>query len=201
MNEIRRSKRSRKVVLTTLTAAGAAAVSGCGGADWSDNDAQGQVFSSVQECVSAGGDATECQAAYAQALADDPNSAPRFDARDVCEEEFGPGACQQRVASGGTGSVWMPLMAGFVIGNMIGDSDRRHYYAPLYRNRRSGTWYHGGSSYGPLSRGSGGSYAFSRSGFTRPTGAPPVYSRSTVASRGGFGGRSSSSWSGGSRGG
>ena len=54
-----------------------------------------------------------------------------------------------------TGSFWVPLLAGFVIGNAIGDVDldvdgrRRRRYAPLYRST-SGTWYHGGSSYGPL---------------------------------------------------
>lgn len=190
MNEVRKSKRSGRVVLTTLTAAGAVAISGCGSSDWSDNDAEGQVFSSVSECVAAGENRAECENAHSQARVDDSTSAPRFDSRDVCEQEFGANACEQRSDNGG--NFWVPLLAGFVIGNVISDVDidgrRRRRYAPLYRST-SGTWYHGGSSYGPLSR-RGGGYAFSQAGFNRPVGAPPTYSRSSVASRGGFGGRS-----------
>ena len=202
MTEFRKSKRSRRVVLTTLTAAGAAAVSGCGSSDWSDSDAEGQVFSSVTECVAAGENRTECENAYAQARVDDTDGAPRFDSQSLCEQEFGSNQCEQRTSSGN--SFWVPLLAGFVIGNVIDDIDidgrRRRRYAPLYRSS-AGTWYHGGSSYGPLSRRSGGGYGFSRSGFDRPVGAPRTYSRSDVASRGGFGGRSSSSSSWGGRGG
>jgi len=202
MTEFRKSKRSRRVVLTTLTAAGAAAVSGCGSSDWSDSDAEGQVFSSVTECVAAGESRSECENAYAQARSADNDSAPRFDSQALCEQEFGSNQCEQRTSSGN--SFWVPLLAGFVIGNVIDDIDidgrKRRRYAPLYRSS-AGTWYHGGAAYGPLSRRSGGGYAFSRGGFDRPVSAPRTYSRSDVASRGGFGGRSSSSSSwGGSRG-
>ena len=197
MTEVRKSKRSRRVVLTTLTAAGAAAVSGCGSSDWSEADATGQVYSSVSECVAAGENRSECENAYAQAQIDDNSAAPRFESLALCEQEFGSGSCDQRTDSGG--SFWVPLLAGFVIGSVIDDIDidgrRRRHYAPLYRNRSTGTWYHGGSGYGPLSRSSGGAYAFSRGGFDRPVGAPRTYSRSDVASRGGFGGRSGSSGS------
>ncbi|HEY0326427.1 MAG TPA: DUF1190 domain-containing protein [Allosphingosinicella sp.] len=204
MTEFRKSKRSRRVVLTTLTAAGAVAVSGCGSSDWSDADAEGQVYASVSECVAAGETRTECENAYSQARIDDSDSAPRFDSQSLCEQEFGSNQCEQRTTSGN--SFWVPLLAGFVIGNAIGDVDidvdgrRRRRYAPLYRSS-GGTWFHGGAGYGPLTRRSGGGYGFSRSGFDRPVGAPRTYSRSDVASRGGFGGRSggASSW-GGSRG-
>lgn len=203
MTEFRKSKRSRRVVLTTLTAAGAVAVSGCGSSDWSDADAEGQVFASVSECVASGETRAECENAYAQARIDDTDSAPRFDSQALCEQEFGASQCGQRTSGGN--SFWVPLLAGFVIGNVIDDIDidgrKRRRYAPLYRGA-GGAWYHGGSSYGPLSRRSGGGYGFSRAGFDRPVGAPRTYSRSDVASRGGFGGRSSSSSSwGGSRGG
>lgn len=199
MTEFRKSKRSRRVVLTTLTAASAVAASGCGSSDWSESDAEGQVYASVSECVAAGETRAECENASAQARIDDSESAPRFDSQSVCEQEFGSSRCEQRTSGGN--SFWVPLLAGFVIGNVIGDMDgghRRRRYAPLYRGA-GGTWYHGGAGYGPLSRRSGGGYGFSRTGFDRPVGSPRTYSRSDVASRGGFGGRSGSAsgWGGG----
>lgn len=207
MTEARKIKRSRRVALTTLTAVGTAALSGCGSAnDWGDGPAgEGQVFASVAECAASGAfNQQECQDAYAQAQADDANNAPRFATRDICEQEFGSGECQPRVDS--TGSFWVPALAGFVIGGIagevideIGDARRRRRYAGLYRNRERGTWYTGGAAYMPLVRGSGGRYNFNPAALNRPVSAPRTFSRSDVASRGGFGGRASrsgGSWGG-----
>jgi uncharacterized protein YgiB involved in biofilm formation len=194
VSEIRKTKRSRAVALTTLTAASTLALQGCG----DEPMVEGQVFSSVAECVSSGLNQNECQQAYSQALADNGNDAPRFESRDLCEGEFGTGECQPR--SDGGGNFWVPLLAGFVIANAIDDIDidrRKRRYAPLYRSRSSGSWYHGGSNYGPMSRTSSGHYGFSRQTLDRPVSAPRVQSRSDIASRGGFGGRSSSRSSGG----
>ena len=191
----RTPKRSRNVALTTLTAVTAgAALTAC---DGDAADAEGQVFATVAECTAAGTfSADECRDAYAQAQADDLNNAPRFEDRVTCEGEFGAGECQAR--SDGTGSFWTPLLAGFIIGNVagevideVGDAARRRRYAGLYKNRRSDTWYTGGSAYAPLSR-RGSGYGVSSAAFTRPVSAPRVHSRSSVVSRGGFGGRSGS---------
>ena len=197
MTQIRKTKRSRAVALTTLTAAGTLALQGC---DGSAAGAEGQVFSSVAECVSSGLTQPDCQEAFAAAQADDTNSAPRFESRELCEGEFGQNECQPRAEGGG--SFWVPLLAGFVIANAIDGVDidrRKRRYAPLYRNRGSGTWYHGGSNYGPMSRSSSGRYGFDQGALNRPVSAPRVQSRSNIASRGGFGGRARSSSS--SRGG
>lgn len=192
MTQIRKSKRSRTVALTTLTAAGTLALQGCGGDSF---DAEGQVFSSVAECVSSGLSQGDCQEAYAAAQRDDANTAPRFENRELCEGEFGQDQCQPRSAGGG--SFWVPMLAGFVIANAIDDLDidgrKRRRYAPLYRNRERDTWYYGGSNYGPMSRTGSGRYGFSRQALDRPMSAPRVQSRSDIASRGGFGGRARSS--------
>lgn len=185
MSDIRTMKRSRTVALTTLTAASTLALQGCD----EGYDAEGQVFSTVTECVSAGVPQSECQEAYSTALAEDNVTAPRFESRDLCEGEFGPGQCEPRVA--GNNNFWVPLLAGFVIANAIDGIDidrRKKRYAPLYRNRSTGTWYHGGSNYGPMTR-TGSGYGFSRDALNRPMSAPRVQSRSDIASRGGFGGR------------
>ena len=207
MTQIRKSKRSRRVVLTTLTAVSTAALAGCGSSnDWGDGPAgEGQVFASVAECSATGAfSAQECQDAYAQTQADDANSAPRFQTRELCEQEFGNGDCQNR--NDNTGSFWAPALAGFVIGGIagevideIGDARRRKRYAGLYRNRDRDTWYTGGAAYMPMRRGSGGRYNFNAGALNRPVSAPRTFSSSDVASRGGFGGRASrsgGSWGG-----
>lgn len=200
MTQTRKLKRSSRVVLTTLTAASSVAVASCGSGEWGDSapPAEGVVYSTVSECLDANVyEDNECQSAYAQAQADDGDNAPRFEEQALCEQEFGANGCQQRFANGGGGGggFWVPLLAGFVIGNVIddiGDSRRRYRYGGLYRNRSSGMWYSGGSNYGPLSRTSGGRYGFDSRALERPTAPARVQSRSSVVSRGGFGGRARS---------
>jgi uncharacterized protein YgiB involved in biofilm formation len=191
-------KRSRGVALTTLTAtAGTLTLTGCG----DDPMVEGQVFSTVAECVAAGTPQGECQEAYNQALADNQNDAPRFESQPLCEEGFGPGQCEQR--SDGGGSFWVPLLAGFVIANAIDDVDfdrkKKRKYAPVYFSRAAGHggYYSGGANYGPMSRTSSGRYGFAPDTLNRPVSAPRVQSRADIASRGGFGGRASSRSSGG----
>jgi uncharacterized protein YgiB involved in biofilm formation len=185
-------KRSRQVVLTTLTAgAGTMALTACGGDTW---EVEGQVFETVAQCTAAGVAANECQDAYNQALADNQNDAPRFESQDLCEGEFGQGQCQQQFAGGGggTGSFWVPLLSGFVIGNALGEIDidgRKRKYAPVYRSRAHNAYYHGGSNYGPMPQTSNGRYGMPRATFDRPVSSPRVQTRADIASRGGFGGR------------
>jgi uncharacterized protein YgiB involved in biofilm formation len=198
MADIRTTKRSRGVALTTLTAtAGTLTLTACG----DDPMVEGQVFPTVAQCVAAGTPQGECQEAYNQALTDNENDAPRFESQDLCEGEFGGGQCQQRFAgNGGGGSFWTPLLAGFVIANALdADFDRRkkRKYAPIYMSRANGNYYYGGSNYGPMSRTSSGRYGFAPDTLNRPVSAPRVQSRSDIASRGGFGGRASSRSSGG----
>lgn len=197
MTATRRLKRSRSVALTTLTAtAGTITLAGC----TDDPMVEGQVFGTVAECISAGVAASECQAGYSQALADNANDAPRFESRDLCEGEFGAGQCQP--GANGGGSFWVPLLAGFVIANAVNNVDididrRKRRYAPLYRSRSNGNWYYGGSNYGPMTSTGNGRYGFAPDTLNRPVSAPRVQSRADIASRGGFGGRASARSSGG----
>lgn len=205
MEKQRPMKRSRRVVLTTLVAAGAVAVSGCSdggsdGADWGDEQLMDATpFATLAECQSANiVPASTCQAAYADAQGNHEQAAPRFQTQPLCEDEFGQGGCQPRVA--GNSSYWIPILGGFMVGQMAGDLDidgrSRYRYGGLYRSRRSGGgWYAGGPMGGPLQR-TGSTWRAGASAFDRPTSAPAVRSSSSSASRGGFGGRSKSSWGG-----
>lgn len=195
MHEQRPIKRSRKVALTTLIAASAFSLQACGtsAGDWSDaNAVDAYPYASVAQCAADGRvPEQECREAYNQALADDSQSAPRFDSLDLCEDQFGTGQCQQRVAGGG--SFWTPLLAGFLISEVVDEiGDRRRYRrSGLYRDRRRDAWYSGGGSGGWL-YGSGGRYQVGANAIGRPVAAPRVQSRSNVVSRGGLGSRASS---------
>jgi uncharacterized protein YgiB involved in biofilm formation len=180
-------KRSRRVALTTLTIAGVAAVQGCGSGDWGD-EAAVEVFpyNSVTECVGAGElPASECEAAYGDAVAGHAQAAPRFQGQALCEEEFGKDRCRpMQTAQGG---VWMPLLGGFMIGRMLDSQNRMGYrHAGLYRSRVDDRWYTGGGS---AVRGSGGGWLAGARSFDRPSATPPIHTRSSIASRGGFGAR------------
>ena len=201
MDSNRPTKRSKRVVLTTLVAAGAAAVGACdGSSDWNDEPAVDAFpYATVAECQAANQvpDST-CQDAYRDALGNHEQAAPRFATQPLCEDEFGQNQCQQRLA--GSNNYWMPILGGFMVGQALGNVDidgrRRYRYGGLYRSRKSGGWYSGGPYGGPLQR-SGSSWRAGNSSFDRPASAPAVRSSSSQsASRGGFGGRSRSSWGG-----
>lgn len=204
MTEMRKSrrsgpKRSKGVVLTTLTAtAGTMALSSCGDDPW----VEGQVFASVAQCTAAGVSLGECQSAWQAAQQDYLNDAPRFESVDLCQGEFGDGQCRQlsAVSPGQSGNVWVPLLGGFVIAQAMsngGDLDididghRRRKYSPLYKGK-TGSWYYGGSNYGPMTAGSNGRFGYDPAALNRPVSAPRVQTRADIASRGGFGGRASS---------
>ncbi|HEX8191548.1 MAG TPA: DUF1190 domain-containing protein [Allosphingosinicella sp.] len=203
MDSKRPMKRSKRVVLTTLAAAGAAAVAGCdGSADWNDEPAVDAFpYATVAECRAANAVPDDaCQEAYNDALGNHEQAAPRFATQPLCEDEFGQNQCQPRVA--GNSNYWVPILGGFMVGQALANADididgrKRYRYGGLYRSRRSGGWYAGGPTGGPLQR-SGSTWRAGSSAFDRPTSSPPVRSSSgQSASRGGFGGRSRSSWGG-----
>jgi uncharacterized protein YgiB involved in biofilm formation len=77
------------------------------------------------------GKAAECTTAYTNALKEAERTAPKYASREDCVAEFGEGQCQQNAAQAGTapenqaqaqssGSFWMPLMAGYMMGRLMG---------------------------------------------------------------------------------
>ena len=55
--------------------------------------------------------------------------APRFGRKQQCEQEFGAGNCESRQEAGG-GSFFMPMMMGYMMGNMMGGN---RFSQPVYR--------------------------------------------------------------------
>jgi uncharacterized protein YgiB involved in biofilm formation len=199
----RRMKRSRSLVMTTAMATVGISLSACddpAASAWSnasiaqDRDRGAQVeafpYASLQACK----DANEvpdaaCETSQKAALADEAN-APRFDERRTCEEIHGVGECVPRTQNGQ--SFWGPLVAGFVVGRMLDGGFRGTGY---YRDREGGyaTGYGGRLSTDYAT----GRTSVSTRGIEPPDAirqAPPkVQTRTSVLSRGGFGGRMSAS--------
>lgn len=202
---IRSRKRS---AAAGLSAAGALAM--VGGCDAGPSDAElsrrqfGEptevsAFDSVSECVASGAfSQVQCTDAQAAAQAQDEKAAPRFADQDVCENQFGQGQCAVRYNGGQ--SFFTPLLTGFMIGRLL-DGGRGYRYQPLYRssyeNRYytgSGAWLYGGGGRGYHR------YQVGRRAVASPVTTQRIQTRSSVVSRGGFGGRASArsgGWGGG----
>jgi uncharacterized protein YgiB involved in biofilm formation len=136
----------------------AATLTGC------DRPDQPKVYSSVADCR-ADHPGQACDDAWQASVGEHDRTSPRFSQKAQCEAQYGVGHCESR-----EGGIFMPLMAGFVLGQMM-------------NNNRYGYGYGGGGYIGhPVFFSSGGGYrtpAF-RSGES-------FFARSGGISRGGFG--------------
>ena len=193
-NPLSRRKRSGAAGLTTIGAA--AMLSGC---DPSPEQLSRQqfgeptqvaAFQSVAECAASGDySRDQCETAQRTASNDDNRAAPRFADRDTCEGQFGAGACQPRTDGGQ--SFFTPLLTGFLIGQLV-NGGGGYRYGGLYRGRDdryytgSGGWLFNGG-YG----GRGYRYQVGSRAISEPIATQRIQTRSSVVSRGGFGGRAS----------
>ena len=179
-------KRSRTVALTILGAA-SFALAGC-----REEQVDAQAFPDLNACLAAadeGGLFTqdECRQSFAEAEQLHVESAPRYDSLQVCEEQHGVGNCGSEASqtNGGSGGIFMPLLAGYLIGSMLGGRGLSRSQ-PMYRTPQGG--YTNAARTSTFSSNAGRA-SLNSSQFTRPaaTAGQPPMSRATPASRGGFG--------------
>ncbi|MET0295191.1 MAG: DUF1190 domain-containing protein [Phenylobacterium sp.] len=195
-------KRSQTLTLTTMLAGAATlSVGGCDDAQqasqWNDSAARQQVealqYANVDACKSADqAPDAECESAYKTALNDDQQNAPKYNDRTSCEDVYGEGQCVPRGYGGS--SFFTPLLTGFIIGQMLDLNGNRYYRgAGLYRQGG----YYGGGGYvtgwgGAVNRDyRTGRVVVARDALEpapRYRAPPKVSSRTTIVSRGGFGG-------------
>jgi uncharacterized protein YgiB involved in biofilm formation len=183
-------KRSKTLVLTTLMAGAGVSLTACDGPDDVGKPVDAVSYTSVAECRAAGAlPADQCEAAYKQAQADNEKVAPRFEDRQTCEEQYGAAQCAPR----NNGSFFTPLLTGFIIGQALNGGGFRG--APMYRDRNGD--YFGGAG-GRISRDYvSGRTQVGSNAFNPAAQAPArVQSRSSVISRGGFGGSVGRSYGG-----
>lgn len=160
----------------------------------SNHKEEAKVVSSVQDCTANTSLTIEqCQVAYKKAEEEAARTAPRYNSRSQCEEDFGYHQCVPSQSS----NTFMPLLTGFLIGNAL--SNNGGYASnPVYRYRNPSSSYRdsivtgSGSIIGkPGQR----SYRVDESAL-KPT---PRAKAARTMSRGGFGSIASakSSWGGG----
>lgn len=147
-----------------------------------------KMYQTVDQCSTAESSAIEqCKASFEQAKTEHEKAGPKFESASDCAEEFG--TCEYNLGS----SSFMPLMAGFMMGQMMGNMQANSNFRaaqPMYKNS-SGDYYdkdrrNYGSSVIP-----GKSFKTTKSSLKPATSVskPQAYTppKQATSSRGGFG--------------
>lgn len=188
-----RIKRSRSLQVTSLMATASFSLVACGsppaasGAPALEGPRQAALaYESLDECRTANVIAdAECDTAYAQARQTRDANGPRYASREECEGAWGPSQCEPNRSGG---SFFTPLLAGFVVGQLLGGG-RGFGGGPLYRDRDNRLSNGFGGGYLQRDYRTGRNITDARAHTPAARQAPPrVQSRTTVVSRGGFGG-------------
>ncbi|MEM5467619.1 DUF1190 domain-containing protein [Celeribacter marinus] len=181
------TKRSNRVAIAILGAT-AFTLAGC-----REDQVDAQAFPDLQSCtdqVTPGGlfSAQDCEIAVAEAETLHLESAPRYDSLSVCEEQHGEGACGSEASAtqSGSGSIFMPLLSGYLIGSMLSGRAGMSAGQPLYKTK--GGQYTNAARTSTFS-GNSGATKLNTSQFTKPatTAGKAPMTRATATSRGGFG--------------
>ncbi|MSO64939.1 MAG: DUF1190 domain-containing protein [Alphaproteobacteria bacterium] len=91
-------------------------------------------FGSLSECKTAFDDAT-CESKFKEADQARVDQGPRFTRKEECESRYGAGNCETRTDTSSGGSFFLPLMAGYMMGNLLGNRAQGY---PVYRDRDGG---------------------------------------------------------------
>jgi uncharacterized protein YgiB involved in biofilm formation len=185
---MRRLKRSRALHVTSLMATASFSLAACGAPQVAAPAPDPALaYTSLAECKAAN-DITdiECDAAQANAQKIAAETAPRYATQSECEGQWGPDQCRQNNQGG---SFFTPLLTGFVIGQLLNGGGYRGGGA-LYRDQAGNLQNGYGGGYLSRDYRTGRQVANSRDyGSDVARQAPSrVQSRTTVVSRGGFGG-------------
>jgi uncharacterized protein YgiB involved in biofilm formation len=178
---LRRTLRSGRARTVLLGAAAFGALAAC-----EDDRIDARSFSSLESCVAADGEGAptdeECEAGFAAALATHEASAPRYESAALCQEEHGAEACVEEARPGG-GSVFLPLMAGYMIGRSL--SGATAMSQPVYRTAAGGAAALGGTALSSVD----GRATVRPDAFRAPavTAGQAPLTRAAVTARGGFG--------------
>ncbi|WGM48800.1 hypothetical protein KOAAANKH_03707 [Brevundimonas sp. NIBR10] len=187
---MRRMMRSKTLHVTGLMATASFSLAACGAPQVAAPVPAADpalAYTSLEECRAAN-DVTDAECATAYNVADQQakEKAPRYASQAECEGQWGPDQCRPLNNTGG-GSFFGPLATGFIIGQLLNGGGYRGG-GPLYRDRN-----------GSFSNGYGGGYlsrdyrtgrtVANRNDVDVARQAPArAQSRTTVVSRGGFGG-------------
>ncbi|MEJ2404180.1 MAG: DUF1190 domain-containing protein [Candidatus Thiodiazotropha sp.] len=110
----------------------------------------GKIYKTVNQCINENPSHAEaCETAYQAALSEAERSGPKYRSISDCAVDFDRSQCVESRSGG----VFMPLMAGFMIGRLL-DNGRGYQSAPIYTSYRYGSPLYGswhgsdGANYG-----------------------------------------------------
>src|SRR5688500_19173221 len=104
-------KKSKAIRLVLLGSTGLS-LAGCDQSPPSD----ATFFSKVEDCIAVKSESS-CREGFAKSEQEFAAEAPRFTRKEECETEFGAGNCETRQDRAGSGSFFMPMMMGYMMGN------------------------------------------------------------------------------------
>lgn len=152
------------------------------------------MYQNADDCSAANpGKSAQCITAFNNAKEEAVKTAPKYASREDCVAEFGEGQCQQAPAQAGvgttnaesqsSGSFWMPLMAGYMMGRMMGGGMGQQQ--PLFSSKNPSS-----PANGKFVDASGKSYGAATPGRTMTvpkTALAPKPATTSTVTRGGFG--------------
>lgn len=183
-DSFRKSFRTYRLAPVALAISAVFMLSGCEQADESVS-----LFQNADECKQSNpsmGD--QCTIAYNQALEEAVKTAPKYATKEDCVAEFGEAQCTEAPAQAGMAaqpqqsSMWMPLMAGYMMGRMMGGG---YGQSPLFTSKAAGSPANGkfvdstGRSYGNATT--------DRTMKVDKSALAPKPATTTTVTRGGFG--------------
>ena len=154
------------------------------------------LYQNADDCSAANpGKSAECTTAFNNAQKEAERTAPKYATREDCVAEFGEGQCQQTPAQAGvspenqaqaqsSGSFWMPLMAGYMMGRMM-SGGAGFQQQPVFTSKNPSS-----PAYGKYTDASGKNYGAAQPGRTMTvpkTAMAPKPATTSTVTRGGFG--------------
>ena len=185
----RKSWRSSRITPVALAVSAVFMLAGC-----EKTDETVSLYQNADDCSKANpSGSAQCVAAYDAAKQEAAKTAPKYASREDCIAEFGEGQCTQAPAQAGVataenqssgGSMWMPLMAGYMMGRMMGGGG--YAQQPLFSSKNPASPANGkfvdatGKNYGPAT-------ASGRTMNVPKTAMAPKPAVTNTITRGGFG--------------
>lgn len=186
----RKSWQARHLTPVAIAVSAVFMLAGC-----EKNDETVSLYQNADECAKANpSQSAQCTTAYNNAVKEAERTAPKYATREDCVAEFGENQCQQTPAQAGvgtnnaenqqSGSFWMPLMAGYMMGRMMGGG-AGFAQQPLFSPKAANS-----PARGQFVDASGRNYGSATSGRTinvPKTALAPKPATTSTVTRGGFG--------------
>ncbi len=186
----RKSWQARHLTPVALAVTAVFMLAGC-----EQSDETVSLYQNADDCAKANpSQSAQCTTAYNNAKKEAERTAPKYATREDCVAEFGENQCQQTPAQAGVGSTnnaeaqqsgsfWMPLMAGYMMGRMMGGAGfaQQPLFSPKTPNSPANGQFvdASGKNYGAATSG--------RSMNVPKTAMAPKPATTSTITRGGFG--------------